>query len=146
MLGHADRLAWFATPLPHGLSHDMRMQIYNWFGRWLKGETRPIVEEPETTPERDETLNVSDSGSMVKSFHGATPYTLNRDYAIRKTPLKSLDELLGVDPSCCAWRHDRRSRIVSQHRDRSGRIRVRPEGLGACLAVPAEEERSPRSR
>lgn len=96
MLGHADHLAWFATPLPHGLSHDMRMQIYNWFGRWLKGETHPIVEEPETAPEREETLNVSDSGSMVKSFHGATPYTLNRDHAVRKTPLKSLDELLGA--------------------------------------------------
>jgi dienelactone hydrolase len=96
VLGHPDHLGWFATPLPHGLSHDMRMQIYNWFGRWLKGDTRPVAEEPETSPERDETLNVSDSGSMVKSLHGATPYTLNRDHVIHKTPLKSLDELLAV--------------------------------------------------
>ena len=39
-LGHADRIAWFGTPLPHGLAYDMRIQIYNWFGRWLKGETQ----------------------------------------------------------------------------------------------------------
>ncbi|MGH9667368.1 MAG: alpha/beta hydrolase family protein, partial [Bryobacteraceae bacterium] len=45
-LGHAGSIAWFGTPLPHGLAYDMRIQIYNWFGRWLKGETKIIAEEP----------------------------------------------------------------------------------------------------
>jgi dienelactone hydrolase len=95
VLGHPERLAWFATPLPHGLTYDMRMQIYRWFGRWLKGDTQPVAAEPETSPERDEVLYVSDSGSMVKSLHGATPYTLNRSHVIQKTPMP-LDQLLGV--------------------------------------------------
>ncbi len=94
-LGHPERLAWFATPLPHGLTYDMRMQIYNWFGRWLKGDARPLAEEPATSPERDETLFVSGSGNTVASFHGETPFTLNRKYPVAKTPT-DLHTLLGV--------------------------------------------------
>jgi dienelactone hydrolase len=94
-LGHPDRLPWFATPLPHGLTYDMRMQIYNWFGRWLKGDARPLAEEPPTSPESDETLFVSDSGNTVASFHGETPFTLNRKYPVTKTPT-DLPALLGV--------------------------------------------------
>src|SRR3954466_9020396 len=26
------------TPLPHGFSYDLRMQMYNWFAKWIKGE------------------------------------------------------------------------------------------------------------
>ena len=98
LLGHPERLAWFATPLPHGLSYDMRMQIYKWFGRWLKGDTQPVVEEPETSPERDETLFVSESGSMVKSFRSETPFTLNRKHAAKKTPARLEDLLDLVQP------------------------------------------------
>ena len=94
-LGHPDRLAWFATPLPHGLTYDMRLAIYNWFGRWLKGESQPIAEEPPTSPERDEVLNVSETGNLVTSLHGETPFTLNRKYAVSKTPAK-LETVLGV--------------------------------------------------
>lgn len=94
-LGHADRLSWFATPLPHGLTYDMRVQIYDWFRRWLKGETTPITEEPETAPERDETLYVSDSGSLVKSFRGETPFTLLRKHPVSKSPVK-LEDLLDI--------------------------------------------------
>ncbi len=96
VLGHRDRLAWFATPLPHGLSYDMRMQIYNWFGRWLKGESRPVAEEPPTSPERDETLYVSETGNVVGWLHGETPFTLNRKYAVTKVP-GNLETLLGVE-------------------------------------------------
>ena len=98
VLGHADQIAWFATPLPHGLSYDMRIQIYNWFGRWLKGDRRPVTEEPETAPERDETLYVSTGGSMVQSFHGETPFTLNRKHPVSRRPAK-LEDLLGVERS-----------------------------------------------
>ena len=45
-LGHPDRIAWFGTPLPHGFSLDLRMQMYNWFERWLKGTSQPLSEEP----------------------------------------------------------------------------------------------------
>ena len=48
-LGHPERIAWFDTPLPHGFSLDLRMQMYNWFARWLKGESQPVPEEPIVT-------------------------------------------------------------------------------------------------
>jgi len=95
-LGAVDRLAWVDTPLPHGLAYDSRMQVYNWFARWLKHETAPVTEEPATAPEKDQVLWVSESGSMVRSFHSETPFTLNRarQVMVRPTPL---GELIGAE-------------------------------------------------
>ena len=95
-LGHVDRISWFSTPLPHGFSYDLRMQMYNWFARWLKGEPRPLAEEPVVPPESEETLFVSANGSVVQSFHGETPFTLNRKRSLTKTPI-DLARLLGID-------------------------------------------------
>ena len=95
-LGAADRLAWADTPLPHGLAYDSRMQVYNWFARWLKGETAPVTEEPATEPEQDQTLWVSDSGSTIRSFHSATPFSLNRDRQVMVRPAP-LNELIGAE-------------------------------------------------
>jgi cephalosporin-C deacetylase-like acetyl esterase len=95
-LGAADRLAWVDTPLPHGLAYDSRIQIYNWFGRWLKHETAPVTEEPATEPEKDQTLWVSESGSMVRSFHSETPFTLNRARQVMVRP-GPLGELIGAE-------------------------------------------------
>lgn len=96
VMGHADRLAWADTPLPHGLSYDTRLQIYSWFARWLKGETAPATEEPAVNPEPDATLYVAESGNVVKSFGGATPYSLNKAAAVPREPM-ALDRLLRVD-------------------------------------------------
>src|SRR5262245_59314300 len=95
-LGHADRLAWHGSPLPHGLSYEMRLRIYSWLGRWLKGESEPVTVEPETAPEPDGALYVSESGSVVRSFQGATPFTLIQKHAARKRPA-DLATLLGVE-------------------------------------------------
>src|SRR6516225_5757186 len=95
-LGHADCLAWYRSPLPHGLSYAMRLQIYSWFGRWLKGESRPVTVEPETAPEPDSTLSVSESGSVVRSFQSETPFTLIQKHAVSKRPV-DLATLLGVE-------------------------------------------------
>jgi hypothetical protein len=95
-LGHAERLAWYGSPLPHGLSYAMRLQIYSWFGRWLKGDSRPVTVEPETAPEPDSALYVSESGSVVRSFRGETPFTLIQKHAVRKRPV-DLATLLGVE-------------------------------------------------
>src|SRR5579862_825218 len=65
-LGAAGKLQWADTPLPHGLAYDSRIQVYNWFARWLKNETNPITVEPATEPEQDQALWVSDSGSTVQ--------------------------------------------------------------------------------
>jgi hypothetical protein len=96
VLGHGDRLAWFGTQLPHGLAYDMRLQIYNWFGRWLKRDTGPISQEPPTAPERKSELFVCLSGSVVQSLHSATPFSLNRKRAAVSTP-EPLDRLLSLD-------------------------------------------------
>jgi dienelactone hydrolase len=95
-LGHVDRISWFGTPLPHGFSYDLRMQMYNWFARWLKGESQPVANEPVIKAESEETLFVSTNGSVVQSFHGETPFTLNRRRSLTKTPT-DLAQLLKVD-------------------------------------------------
>jgi dienelactone hydrolase len=95
-LGHADRIAWFGTPLPHGLAYDMRIQIYNWFGRWVKGETKTINEEPDSAMEPESALFVAPSGSVVQSFHGQTPFSMNRKRTVVESPAP-LDTLLALD-------------------------------------------------
>jgi dienelactone hydrolase len=95
-LGHADRIAWFGTPLPHGFSFDLRMQMYNWFARWLKGESAPVPEEPVVAAEAEEALFASANGNMVQSFHGETPFTLNRKHKPAKSAA-DLSTLLKVD-------------------------------------------------
>jgi dienelactone hydrolase len=97
-LGHPEQIDWASTPLPHGFSFDLRMRMYNWFARWLKGETEPVPEEPEVQAESEQTLFVAASGSVVQSFHGETPFTLNRKRSVTKTPA-DLAMLLGVDRS-----------------------------------------------
>ena len=95
-LGAADRLAWVDTPLPHGLAYDSRLHVYNWFARWLQNDNRPITEEPPTEPEKDETLWVSATGSMVRSFHSLTQFEINRDAQVVTRPAP-LDERIGAD-------------------------------------------------
>ena len=95
-LGHAECLAWYGSPLPHGLSYAMRLQIYSWLGRWLKGDSRPVTVEPETVPEPESALYVSESGSVVRSFQGETPFTLIQKHAVRKRPV-DLATLLSVE-------------------------------------------------
>jgi hypothetical protein len=96
VLGAADRIHWVDTPLPHALAYDSRLQIYRWFGRWLKDDASPLTDEPATEPEKDETLWMTDSGSTVRSFHGRTPFELNRarEIAVRPAPL---GPLIGAD-------------------------------------------------
>jgi dienelactone hydrolase len=95
VLGHGDRLKWVDTPLPHGLEYDTRLEVYNWFERWLKGGERRIEHEPPTAPEPDKTLWVAESGNMVRSFGGLTPFAMNKARTVEKTPA-DLRVLLGV--------------------------------------------------
>ncbi|HZT33873.1 MAG TPA: acetylxylan esterase [Bryobacteraceae bacterium] len=96
VLGHRDHLAWADTPLPHGLSYDSRLQVYNWFARWLKGDGQPVREEPPTEPEPDKVLWVAGSGNVVASFHGETPFSLNRKRQVTPQPAP-LDRLLRLE-------------------------------------------------
>ena len=98
VLGHGERLKWVDTPLPHGLEYDTRLEVYNWFGRWLKGEDQRIEHEPPTAPEPDNSLWVAESGNVVHSFGGLTPFAMNKARVVEKTPA-DLRVLLGVPAS-----------------------------------------------
>jgi dienelactone hydrolase len=74
ILGHSDRLGWQSTPLPHGLSYDLRLKIYNWFERWLKNSARRIEQEPPTQPESPNTLWVGASGNVARDYGSLRPF------------------------------------------------------------------------
>lgn len=69
-LGHADRLAWADSPLPHGLSYATRLEVYNWFERWMKPDGRKLTGEPPVAPEKDETLWVTAKGRVPGELAG----------------------------------------------------------------------------
>jgi cephalosporin-C deacetylase-like acetyl esterase len=99
-LEQSDRLHWIDTPLPHTASYSFRLEVYKWLIRWLQGENRRVSDEPPTRVEEDKTLWVSESGNVVRSFSGETPFTLNRSAAAKVvTPSGKPDlmELLKID-------------------------------------------------
>ena len=72
----ADRLRWVESPLPHNLSEPLRIEIYQWFERWLKGSNRIIAEEPTVQPEPDRALWCGATGNAVRDFASRTPHQL----------------------------------------------------------------------
>ncbi|MBK5291147.1 MAG: acetylxylan esterase [Acidobacteriia bacterium] len=72
-LGHTDRLRWVESPLPHNLSEPMRIEIYQWFERWLKNSGRRIEKEPPVAPEMEEVLWCGKTGNVVRDFSSRTP-------------------------------------------------------------------------
>ena len=100
LFGASKLLSWTDTPLPHGLSYDSRLQMYNWMLRHLKGAPEPIGKEPDVEPEPDSKLWVSKTGNLVRSIGGETPFTLTKQRAVSlgkaEMPLP-LDRLLGVE-------------------------------------------------
>ena len=67
VLGRENDLQWYETPLPHALSHDMRLQIYNFFEKHLHGSDKTVAEPP-VKPEPDEQLYVGATGNVVRDF------------------------------------------------------------------------------
>jgi dienelactone hydrolase len=99
-MGDVRNLRYFETPLPHGLSYSLRVAIYDWFERHLKGTDREITEEPTTSPERDETLWCGLTGNVVRDFGSRTPFAILSERARTiETPGPPYDlrKLLGVD-------------------------------------------------
>jgi dienelactone hydrolase len=143
VLGGADRLAWADTPLPHGLSYDTRLHVYNWFARWLKNETKRIEEEPPTAPEPDKTLWVSETGNVVRWMGGETPFTLNKKRALVRQPA-ALDRLLGAERPAAGIRAAVLGRVPSRGLDIEAiEIPSAPRvWLPAWLFVPKTNDRS----
>jgi dienelactone hydrolase len=94
-LGAQDGISWVSTPLPHGISFDLRMHTYNFLRRHLQGRTDLLSEEPPVAPEPEREIWASPSGNVVRSFKGATPFSLNRSRTETKRA-KPLTELLGA--------------------------------------------------
>jgi dienelactone hydrolase len=80
-LGHRDHLDWRDTPLPHGLTYSLRLDIYNWFERWLKGATRRIDTEPPVAPEAAEALWTGPAGNVIRDYRSLRPIDLIRQRA-----------------------------------------------------------------
>ena len=100
ILGAADRLQHFASPLPHALSYPMRLAVYNFFERFLKHSDRTIEDEPPTDPEKDETLWCGKTGNVIRDFASKPAATLVRERARAiRTPggKPDLRALLGMD-------------------------------------------------
>ena len=90
MLGAAEHLGWGDTPLPHGLSYDSRVQMYNWLTSHLMKSGHPrLTEEPPTSPEPDKTLWVSESGNLTKAFGSETPWSLTKQKLAECRPGKT---------------------------------------------------------
>ncbi|MCC6264552.1 MAG: acetylxylan esterase [Bryobacterales bacterium] len=96
VLGKPECARWYSTPLPHSLAYAMRLEIYRWFERWLQPTPRVIDEEPETHPEPDEQLFVTPHGSLVNDFGSVTPFRMNRDRQVKRTPI-ALNSLIRSD-------------------------------------------------
>ena len=60
-----------------------------------QGGEKPIEQEPPVEPEPDEKLWVAESGNVVRSFGGLTPFAMNKTRFIEQRPA-DLAELLGV--------------------------------------------------
>jgi dienelactone hydrolase len=80
VLQKPDHLHRFESPLPHGLSYVLRLEIYRWLTRWLQ-DGRKIDQEPPVAPEPDRTLWATDSGSVVRSLNSKTPFQSSREKA-----------------------------------------------------------------
>jgi len=101
-LGARDKIEYFEQPLPHSLSYPMRLAIYNWFDRHLNHATRPIVEEPPTNPETEETLSCGKTAVTARDFEGVSPVGLVAARAKNiRTPEQpgDLRALLGMEPA-----------------------------------------------
>ncbi|MDQ6676715.1 MAG: acetylxylan esterase [Acidobacteriota bacterium] len=133
LLGASNALRWADTPLPHGLSYDSRLQMYNWFLRHLKGVSEPIGKEPQVAPEPDTELWVSKNGNMMRSFGGETPFTLTKQRAasLRGTDTPApLPQLLGVE-----WPARQRSRMSLMKVPSQGGISIEALDISSVAGV-----------
>lgn len=98
ILGAPDNLKLSSTPLPHGLSYDSRLELYNWLQKHLHRTDEPITTEPEGEPEQERTLWVTPSGNVVRDSSSKTPLQLIQERAKTKTTRDvSLLERLALD-------------------------------------------------
>ena len=82
LLGEPSRLGWRSTPLPHGLTYSLRLEIYNWLELWLKKSERRIEAEPPVSPEPDVALWVGPTGNVTRDYASLRPFDLVKQQAV----------------------------------------------------------------
>lgn len=76
---------WQVRPMPHALSHDLRIRIYNFFERHLRDSDR-VVSEPPLKPEPEQQLYAGATGNVVRDFGSKTPQQLVQQRVARLRP------------------------------------------------------------
>jgi hypothetical protein len=100
LMDATDRVQWMDSPVPHALAPNMRVAIYNFFEKWLRGSDRTVAEPP-VKPEPETALYVGATGNVVRDFGSTTPHRLAKArIAPRRT--KPIQELLKVERSTAA--------------------------------------------
>jgi cephalosporin-C deacetylase-like acetyl esterase len=80
ILGFGKRVDLFEFPDKHGFSRPRREAALRWMRRWLQGIDDDAT-EPELAIRKDEDLQVTESGQVVKDLGGVTVWDLNLDRA-----------------------------------------------------------------
>ncbi|HUU09716.1 MAG TPA: acetylxylan esterase [Phycisphaerae bacterium] len=80
ILGHGERVELFEYPDGHGFTKPRREAALRWMRRWLQGIDEPAV-EPEIAVHKDEELQVTGCGQVVKELGGVTVWDLNVERA-----------------------------------------------------------------
>jgi cephalosporin-C deacetylase-like acetyl esterase len=84
-LGAQEKVALFASPLPHDFDFPTRRATYEWFNQWLSRKDLGADEaEFETSP--PEALNCTTSGEVLTSLGGRSLVQLNTDRAHAVVP------------------------------------------------------------
>jgi dienelactone hydrolase len=98
ILGAEDRVQWLESPVPHALAPNIRVAIYNFFERWLRGSAER-VEEPLVRPEPEKQLWSGSTGNVVRDLGSTTPAGLARKgYRPVRSAAPDLAALLQLEP------------------------------------------------
>jgi len=98
--GAAGNLRFEETALPHSLSYPLRLAVYEWFEKHMKGSGKRIDEEPPTRPEAAEALWCGATGNAIRDFGGKPVFAITAAHALEiRTPETPADlrTVLGME-------------------------------------------------
>jgi hypothetical protein len=76
--GSREKVALFASPLPHDYDYFNRQATYQWFGKWLQGG-QPDAEEAAFEDAPEESLWCTQTGQVLSSLGGRAAFQINLD-------------------------------------------------------------------
>jgi cephalosporin-C deacetylase-like acetyl esterase len=88
LIGAADKVSLFGSPLPHHYEFFNRREAYKWFNRWL-GREEWGTEEAEFDESAPDALNCTSTGQVLTSLGGRSVVRLNADRLRTLTPVDS---------------------------------------------------------